>query len=115
MVVVAWGHVAAWAQNSWVLQVLTFALVLQTVRRLHDIDRTGWWIAGIYFVEMSLSLLPANYPDAAAFYWLPALFPLVALLVIASLPGSPGANRFGPPRRTATADQPSRIPDHPSH
>lgn len=45
------------------------------VRRLHDIDKSGWW------------------------YWI-ALIPLVGiiwLIVLLCTPGTPGPNRFGPP------------------
>jgi len=44
------------------------------VRRLHDIDRTGWWYL-ICFTIIGIFLL---------IYW-------------ACQPGTPGANRFGPP------------------
>jgi uncharacterized membrane protein YhaH (DUF805 family) len=45
------------------------------VRRLHDIDRSGWW------------LLIGLVPVAG---W-------IVLLVFACLPGTPGPNRFGAP------------------
>ena len=45
-----------------------------TVRRLHDIDRTGWWVL--------ISLVP--------------VIGTIVLLVFAVLDGTPGANRFGP-------------------
>lgn len=44
-----------------------------TVRRLHDTDRSGWWIL---------------------VYWLPFLGPIF-LLVFTVLPGTPGDNSFG--------------------
>lgn len=44
-----------------------------TVRRLHDIDRSGWWVL-IGFVPVVGSII---------------------LLVFAMLPGTPGENRFG--------------------
>ncbi len=44
-----------------------------TVRRLHDVDRSGWWIL-INFVPVVGSII---------------------LLVFAMLPGTPGENRFG--------------------
>jgi len=117
-VIFAWSYVAAWAQNSWVLSVLSVALVLQTIRRLHDGGRTGWWVAAMYLGEMFLAVLPATYPDMAASHWLPVLFPAVALFVIAVLPGSRGENRFGPPparRWPLTPDRASRIPGRPLH
>lgn len=106
---------AAWAQNSWVLQVLTYAFLLQTIRRLHDIGRTGWWVAAIYLGTMSLALLPTTYPDAAISYGPPVLFPVIALFLVAAWPGEAGENRFGASGRTPPPDQASRIPEHPSH
>ena len=51
-----------------------------TVRRLHDIDRTGWWIF--------INLIP--------------LIGTIVLLVFAVTDGTPGSNRFGPnPKETA--------------
>jgi uncharacterized membrane protein YhaH (DUF805 family) len=53
-----------------------------TVRRLHDIDRSGWWIF--------ISLIP--------------LIGSIVLLVFELLPGTPGSNRFGPDPKTATGE-----------
>lgn len=44
-----------------------------TVRRLHDIDRTGWWVL--------IALVP--------------VIGAIVLLVFAVLDGTPGSNRFG--------------------
>jgi uncharacterized membrane protein YhaH (DUF805 family) len=57
--------------------VLVFLLpqLAVTIRRLHDIDRSGWW------------------------FWF-AYVPLVGaitLLIFCCMPGTPGPNRFGPP------------------
>jgi len=46
-----------------------------TVRRLHDTDRSGWWIL--------IVLVP--------------LIGAIWLLVLECFAGTPGANRFGPP------------------
>lgn len=57
--------------------VFGLALLLPTiavgVRRLHDIDRTGWWLL--------ISLVP--------------LIGWIVLIVFAAQPGTPGSNRFG--------------------
>ena len=45
-----------------------------SVRRLHDIDRTGWWVL--------IGLVP--------------VIGTIVLLVFAALDGTPGENRFGP-------------------
>lgn len=52
-----------------------------TVRRLHDIDRTGWWIL--------ICLVP--------------LIGVIVLLVFAVLDGTPGSNRFGNNPKEAAA------------
>ena len=53
-----------------------------TVRRLHDIDRTGWWIL--------INLIP--------------LVGTIVLLVFALTPGTPGSNRFGPDPKQVTGE-----------
>lgn len=50
-----------------------------SVRRLHDIDRTGWWFL--------ISFVP--------------LIGTIILLVFAVLEGIPGNNRYGPDPKTA--------------
>ena len=52
-----------------------------TVRRLHDIDRTGWWIL--------INLVP--------------LIGTIVLLVFCVMDGTPGNNRYGPNPKGATA------------
>ena len=52
-----------------------------TVRRLHDIDRTGWWIL--------IGLVP--------------LIGGIVLLVFALLDSTPGSNRYGPNPKEASA------------
>ncbi|WP_164270839.1 DUF805 domain-containing protein [Stenotrophomonas sp. B1-1] len=59
---------------TW-LAVVVPCLAL-TVRRLHDTDRSGWWLL--------LALVP---------------FASLALLVFLLLPGTAGGNRFGAPVR----------------
>jgi uncharacterized membrane protein YhaH (DUF805 family) len=52
-----------------------------TVRRLHDIDRSGWWIL--------INLFP--------------LIGSIVLLVFAVSEGTPGNNQYGPNPKEATA------------
>ena len=53
-----------------------------TVRRLHDVDRTGWWIL-IYLIP---------------------LIGVIVLLVFALTPGTPGSNSYGPDPKQATGE-----------
>lgn len=71
------------------------------MRRLHDRDRTGWWLAPYGLVE-ALSLLPLErYVESDPG---PILAIVLAMLgfslwfVIETMvrPGLPGPNRFGP-------------------
>jgi uncharacterized membrane protein YhaH (DUF805 family) len=52
-----------------------------TVRRLHDVDRSGWWIF--------INLIP--------------LIGTIVLLVFAVTDGTPGSNRYGPNPKESTA------------
>lgn len=49
-------------------------------RRLHDTDRSGWWLL-IGFVP---------------------LLGIIILLIIFTFPGTPGTNRYGPPPKALT-------------
>lgn len=59
-----------------------------SVRRLHDIDRSGWWVL--------IGLVP--------------LVGLIVLLVFACTASTPGPNRFGPPAGQDNAAQPPVTP-----
>lgn len=52
------------------------------VRRLHDIDRTGWWVL--------INLIP--------------LVGAIVLLVFALTPGTPGSNQYGPDPKQVTGE-----------
>ncbi len=68
---------------SLILGLATFFPILSAgVRRLHDTDRSGWWL-------------------------LVGLFPVIGALVVVYLccrPGTPGENRFGPEPSTASLE-----------
>jgi len=50
-----------------------------SVRRLHDSDRSGWWVL--------IGLVP--------------LFGLIVIIILMALDGTPGDNRFGPNPKVA--------------
>jgi uncharacterized membrane protein YhaH (DUF805 family) len=67
------------------------------VRRLHDIDRTGWWLMlgyGPYILSVILAM--AESVELAAILNLVSFVGFIVLLVFAVLPGTRGPNRFGP-------------------
>jgi uncharacterized membrane protein YhaH (DUF805 family) len=74
-----------------------------TVRRLHDLDLAGWWVLAIWIapaaVEGALYQL-ADSPKLAS--TLSGALTLAIGLWLWFMPGTRGANRFGPdPRSTA--------------
>jgi uncharacterized membrane protein YhaH (DUF805 family) len=89
---------------------LHLAFFTATVRRLHDVGRTGWWIGLPMLSGFVVGILAPVAPllGVIASLLLGALSFLCAVgLVLATLsPGQPGPNRFGPggaarPRGTA--------------
>ena len=71
---VALGAVADLLAGLFSLAVLLPAIGV-AVRRLHDVDRSGWW----YLLVL-----------------IPVLGPLILVFAFYIHPGTPGANRFGP-------------------
>ena len=75
------------ATNLGILSgIYSLAVLIPTlavaVRRLHDTDRTGWWIL--------IGLIP--------------LIGTIVLLVFYLTPGTPGSNRYGPDPKQATGE-----------
>ncbi len=89
------------------------------VRRLHDTDRSGWWLGGFYlyalyrpaFGSMAFSMAsaaavldrraePRNRIWASfgitMIRWRSAVHLRIVLLVFFCLPGTPGPNKYGP-------------------
>jgi uncharacterized membrane protein YhaH (DUF805 family) len=99
------------------LGLIWLALIVPTValqvRRLHDTNRSGWWIGAFYLPYAACIILligsavtaaiggaaPAQ-PDgvllnSAVVLWLLLFLYSIVLLVFFSLPGTEGPNRFG--------------------
>ena len=88
--------------------VLALALILPglaaTVRRLHDTNRSGWWIliavVPYFIMGVMMGMATASGSTSglasAGLVGLVALAGGIALLVFMVLPGTKGDNRFGP-------------------
>lgn len=99
----------------WSLAVLIPSIALG-VRRLHDIDRSGWWVLAPFLLIMlaGISVLtPLGAGPADALPGFGIVFTIgifvggvmsVVLLVWACLRGTPGPNRFGPDPYAASGD-----------
>lgn len=79
-----------------------------SVRRLHDTDRSGWWIGGFYLalipavvvLGLAAALSDAAMPGAGGalmggIFGLGVLAYVIAMIVFMASRGTPGPNRFG--------------------
>lgn len=105
----ALGVFAVFVMIFW-LAILIPVIAVQ-VRRLHDIDRSGWWLGAfwilylIYIASVFARVLPLGAYDgsspslvgagALAILALAMFVYSIVLLVFWCLPGTRGANRFG--------------------
>ena len=71
--------------------ILIWPFAAITVKRLHDLNRSGWWVL------LALAIPFAARPIGVS----PSTLLLMAFVLLASLPGSSGDNRFGIDPRTA--------------
>ena len=92
------GMVGPYGPLSALLIVGTFVPSLAVgIRRLHDTNRTGWWmLLGIVPYALSVVLLLAGSLALAATLGIVALLCAIALLVFMVLPGTSGPNQYGP-------------------
>lgn len=95
---------------SGIFALVTFIPSIAVLtRRLHDTDRSGWWILAILAPLLVLSLIIASGPadpsfGGLGFGGLAAVLAVVAVVVtrfvFTVLDGTEGLNRFGPdPKR----------------
>ena len=86
-------------------------------KRLHDRDKSGWWLLLFFFAPyfagpllVPLLPIPEDPSNLELFGWLSVtVFPFFVwgLVELGFLPGTPGPNRFGDaPRKAGTALQP---------
>lgn len=82
-----------------VIAVMTIPLLALMVKRLHDRDKSGWWVLPFYFVPYWLRKLSAEVPEDSAIWGLliasATLLSIWALLEFFLLAGTNGANRYG--------------------
>ena len=108
------------AMVLWLLtMVLGLAIIIPdiavTVRRLHDTDRSGWWIlapVAPYLLVLVAGTMMAASPDSFGMANVIALIGVVAaiglaimLLVFYFLEGTKGPNRFGPDPKAPESGQ----------
>jgi uncharacterized membrane protein YhaH (DUF805 family) len=76
------------------------------IRRLHDIDRSGWWmlLLGLPYLGWLISVHAGSQDVIPA---LALLLGAVILLVLLVQPGTAGDNRYGPNPKAGIADHKS--------
>ena len=99
------GMLAAYGLVSLVLALaLLVPGIAVTVRRLHDTNRSGWWILialvpyGIlaFMIGGAAATGDMGAMATAGLFGIVALIGAIVLLVFMVLPGTPGDNRYGP-------------------
>lgn len=87
---------------------LFFWIYLATaIKRLHDRDRSGWWIVPFFFVPRLLFYFWDLLPDSnwfVPFDWAIHTLWLWGLVELFIVPGTSGSNRFGPDPLAETED-----------
>lgn len=110
------GMIASMGIFLVVFAVLGLGLIIPSlavaVRRLHDTNRSGWWImlplaplilAMVIFVMATASQSSALAGIALIVYLL-VFVAAIAVLVFYCLPGTPGPNKYGPDPMGGTAN-----------
>ena len=93
---------------SALLLLVTFIPSLAVgVRRLHDTDRTGWWMLLPIVPEvLAIALLLSGSLAMAGILGMAALVLAIVLLVFMVLEGTKGPNKYGPdPKGGVDADK----------
>jgi uncharacterized membrane protein YhaH (DUF805 family) len=74
------------------------AITFAQIRRLHDLGRTGWWIAAMVGLQLLLAgaAIVLELPDESLELAI-GLLTLLPIVLLGALPGQPMENRFGPP------------------
>ncbi|HEX4735986.1 MAG TPA: DUF805 domain-containing protein [Allosphingosinicella sp.] len=67
------------------------------VRRLHDTERSGWWLGGLILLDIVNAIVRSSMGGAVAMITSLALVVLaITLLVFYCLDGTKGPNKYGP-------------------
>ena len=92
------GMVGPYGPLSAILLLGTFIPSLAVgIRRLHDTNRSGWWmLLGIAPYAASIALLLSGNIAAAGMVAIVALIAAVVLLIFMVLEGTKGQNGYGP-------------------
>lgn len=78
--------------------LLLWPLGVGMVGRLHDLGRSGWWLAApLVLAGLIVAAAFAVTPRAASLLWVPGLLYVALVTAVAFLRGERTPNRYGPP------------------
>lgn len=90
--------ILAWAMDDQ-QHIGEVVLAIICIPRLHDLGRSGWWIAAVFALRLAL-LAPVLWIPLDAvdiYYGVVTLAMIAPFIVLGCLPGQKVANRFGEP------------------
>ena len=73
-------------------------VVLLGVPRLHDIDRSGWWITilfGLEIISIAIAFITLPVQDVLVIGGFVAIGLLIAMMILGCIPGQVGPNAYG--------------------
>ena len=65
-----------------------------SVRRLHDMNLSGWWLFGLIFLNILINLI-VTFLFPAGLGYPSGVLEIILPIIFLSIPGTPGENRFG--------------------
>ncbi len=76
----------------------TVAVTFAQIRRLHDLGRTGWWVAAILGLQLVavVGLFAAGLPEDTILLLGTVVSVVPPIVILGAIAGQPFENRFGP-------------------
>lgn len=90
------------AQTAFMFAALAVCIVLAVscyciyVRRLHDINSSGYVVIPIIIIDLSVLVVDIIVTDDSSFFGFEDLVNAIELVILGSIRGTEGQNRFGP-------------------
>lgn len=90
------------AQTAFMFAALAVCIVLAVscyciyVRRLHDINSSGYVVIPIIIIDLSVLVVDIIVTDDSSFFGFEDLVNAIELVILGSIHGTEGQNRFGP-------------------
>ncbi|MGF6310648.1 uncharacterized membrane protein YhaH (DUF805 family) [Bradyrhizobium sp. i1.8.4] len=97
---VTWARLPALLVKAGGTALFVWVYIAVSIKRLHDRDKSGWWMVPFFAIPGFMSQFGGRLPDES--YWIVAAGTIVFVLYIwgfielAFLPGTRYPNRYGP-------------------